>query len=929
MASKSLPSTAAVLSAGLLPAERTAARKVLSRLDITCNERRAEHDIAHDECVLVVIGMDLDVMTRIVQRCKKALVIGVGVLASRPSLGVLASLQVQRTFYTRLIAPPGLPDTFEFQAYDVLKQELFTETLTFIDPSSHFRLLGVHSNLDLDAATGHRKLRQAVLHLLHHARRRCKTVATFRNYYNTKILPVALYAPIWRALDEATCAEVDDLAAKFMGRLRHTPGRPSTAPAHVPLKTLMGWGLRSIRTETTAAIARELCVVLNSDDYAASMPALDMYILTHPEETAAARRASAEQASLAPPPPPGPAAAAPAKPAPAAANASAAAQPAPREVATAHPPKSANARRSAARRQRKRQARQAAKAAAAAPPPPSADPARHATARPAPARRPASDASPLTGWSQTADASARTGWAGERPRLDPLTAQPAPPSALTKPIPQVVEALTLCIEVLSQASKSISTARMRATGPPGAAVAAVVLPEAGEDQTPTALSNIIRSSYSNVNLLSPWDLRVLFQIPANFDYGDGSARGHITNCVVNVYADILTHHCRTTGHPDIVALGTKTTDQINTLHFHDATATAARAIGGTARLARARHFICFHLEGHHWFLTLTDRRRRLMWIACSLASQHANTAAKTLAFFRALPTPPEWGPVDGAARWRIIDLRTDAPAQLDWHQCGIRSMTTATDYALGNPLGTMLPTFTHKTEQARTAINRARRGTTRAMASGTTINTAHPRPPRLGVHQPTPLLTPPPRAREAAPNADAQPAPSQPQPQPAIVPRDRSGGVAPPRPTSRRQRQPPPQPAASAAAGQGYQLPVSFMGDAIRRIAREEVHVRDRQHEVASRVDDAHKRGILDPQAIAARIAIEKAVGRAGGGSEHMVPLAAVRAAIAASAPGAANPIPPHLRTAAIAALDQMGREYEVETMPYRMLAATLDPLDP
>ncbi len=111
MASKSLPSTAAVLSAGLLPAERTAARKVLSRLDITCNERRAEHDIAHDECVLVVIGMDLDVMTRIVQRCKKALVIGVGVLASRPSLGVLASLQVQRTFHTRLIAPPGLPDT--------------------------------------------------------------------------------------------------------------------------------------------------------------------------------------------------------------------------------------------------------------------------------------------------------------------------------------------------------------------------------------------------------------------------------------------------------------------------------------------------------------------------------------------------------------------------------------------------------------------------------------------------------------------------------------------------------------------------------------------------------------------------------------------------------------------------------------------------
>jgi hypothetical protein len=109
MAYRSMPSTAAVLGAGLSNVERAAAKKVLSRLDIACQERRGEHDIAADERVLVVIGMDLDVMTRLVQRCKKAHVIGVGVLAARPSLNVLASLQVHRTFRTLL--PPACPDT--------------------------------------------------------------------------------------------------------------------------------------------------------------------------------------------------------------------------------------------------------------------------------------------------------------------------------------------------------------------------------------------------------------------------------------------------------------------------------------------------------------------------------------------------------------------------------------------------------------------------------------------------------------------------------------------------------------------------------------------------------------------------------------------------------------------------------------------------
>jgi hypothetical protein len=65
-----MPSTAAVLGAGLSNVERAAAKKVLSRLDIACQERRGEHDIAADERVLAVIGMDLDAMTRLVERCE-------------------------------------------------------------------------------------------------------------------------------------------------------------------------------------------------------------------------------------------------------------------------------------------------------------------------------------------------------------------------------------------------------------------------------------------------------------------------------------------------------------------------------------------------------------------------------------------------------------------------------------------------------------------------------------------------------------------------------------------------------------------------------------------------------------------------------------------------------------------------------------------
>ena len=65
-----MPSTAAVLGAGLSNVERAAAKKVLSRLDIACQEWRGEHDIAADERVLAVIGMDLDAMTRLVERCE-------------------------------------------------------------------------------------------------------------------------------------------------------------------------------------------------------------------------------------------------------------------------------------------------------------------------------------------------------------------------------------------------------------------------------------------------------------------------------------------------------------------------------------------------------------------------------------------------------------------------------------------------------------------------------------------------------------------------------------------------------------------------------------------------------------------------------------------------------------------------------------------
>ena len=85
----------AIFGAGVSGVERTAAKKVLSRLDIALHDRRDVEDIAPDECVLVVVGNDLDAVANIMRRSKNARIVGLGVLASKPTRKILTELQVR------------------------------------------------------------------------------------------------------------------------------------------------------------------------------------------------------------------------------------------------------------------------------------------------------------------------------------------------------------------------------------------------------------------------------------------------------------------------------------------------------------------------------------------------------------------------------------------------------------------------------------------------------------------------------------------------------------------------------------------------------------------------------------------------------------------------------------------------------------------
>lgn len=99
----------AIFGAGVSGVERTAAKKVLSRLDVAWHDRRSVEDIAPDECVIVVVGNDLDAVANIMRRCKNARIVGLGVLASKPTRKILTDLQVRVSSPPSCRTPPVTP----------------------------------------------------------------------------------------------------------------------------------------------------------------------------------------------------------------------------------------------------------------------------------------------------------------------------------------------------------------------------------------------------------------------------------------------------------------------------------------------------------------------------------------------------------------------------------------------------------------------------------------------------------------------------------------------------------------------------------------------------------------------------------------------------------------------------------------------------
>ena len=89
------PPNHAVLGRDLSRDQRTAAVKALSRLDIMCDGNRTPDDIGADESVWVVLGGggNLAAIQELCGRCKAARVLGVRVLAAKPSLHKLIQLE--------------------------------------------------------------------------------------------------------------------------------------------------------------------------------------------------------------------------------------------------------------------------------------------------------------------------------------------------------------------------------------------------------------------------------------------------------------------------------------------------------------------------------------------------------------------------------------------------------------------------------------------------------------------------------------------------------------------------------------------------------------------------------------------------------------------------------------------------------------------
>ena len=188
-----------------------------------------------------------------------------------------------KTTAIALNAPADLPTHWEFQAYDIYKHKLVKDVIPFISPDNTVKLLGCHIHPLGGNTVGAEKLKRAMMLAVDNAVRRFPSPQTFRSFYNGSVIPIALYAPIWRRMDAAGIEMVERRARNRMFalmRLQAGNGR-SRRPAHVPCKK-DGWGLRSLKTEVMAATAREMMVVLSRTDPAADMVQVEMHLLANP-----------------------------------------------------------------------------------------------------------------------------------------------------------------------------------------------------------------------------------------------------------------------------------------------------------------------------------------------------------------------------------------------------------------------------------------------------------------------------------------------------------------------------------------------------------------------------------------------------------------------------------------------------------------------